>query len=303
MLKLIDRGKRIEWAIALGRRLSRVRIRGIPRLMYMSGGFVLGPGIQTVQSVSGLQIAIDARDYASCMMFFGRFSAELISLMNSLVKVGDSVLDVGAQLGYVSSHLARLVGPSGVVHSFEPDPNALLRLRATVQANGHSWVLIFPIALGNDEGELSFNVSPVLGWSTAVSGSHLVNLSQITVPVTTVDRLASAGRIRRPVTFVKIDVEGYECAVLDGMSELLERDRPFILTEVNPVLLKPAALTPADLLSKIEKHRYRLFRVQERSGVLSGGEIELSPVTSEQVTEFCDVLGVPEEKQPFLRRI
>jgi len=286
-----------QLALAAGRKLSRVRLRGIPHLMYWSHRMIMEPGTHVVPSVSGIRLAIDASDYASCMMFYGRFSPELITLMNSIVQPGDSVVDVGAQLGYVTAHMAERVGSSGSVHSFEPDPNALLRLHSTVGSNNYSWVKIFPVALTDLEGEIDFNVSPVLGWSTAVNGTHHQGLSKIRVRAASFDKLAENGEIRRPVTFVKIDVEGLECAVLDGMQKMIRGDRPVILAEVNPLLLKPNGLNTVDLLSRLERFQYRLFLVVESPGVLNGGRVTLSPVAATEHLAFCDVLAVPEEKK------
>jgi FkbM family methyltransferase len=286
-----------QLALIAGRRLSRVRLRGIPHLMYWSRRMIMDPGTHVVSSVSGRRLAIDASDYRSCMMFYGRFSPELITLINSIVQPGDSVVDVGAQLGYVTAHLAERVGSNGSVHSFEPDPNAIVLLRSTVGANNYSWVKIFPIALSDLEGEIDFNVSPTLGWSTAVNGSHLQGLSQIRVRAASFDKLAENGEIRRPVKFVKIDVEGWECAVLDGMQKTISRDRPLILAEVNPLMLKPNGLDTVDLLSRLARFQYRLLRVDEPPGLLNGGRVSLSPVAAAEHLAFCDVLAVPEERE------
>jgi FkbM family methyltransferase len=227
------------------------------------------------------------------MMVYGRFSPELITLIKAIVRPGASVVDVGAQLGYVTAHLADLVGPEGSVQSFEPDPNAIAQLRATVRANHHEWVKILPIALGASDGEIDFYVSPTLGWSTAVPGTHRQGLTTVRVPVTTLDKLADAKMIRRPVQFVKIDVEGFEVEVLEGMKALLEQDRPCVLAEVNPVLLKPNGRTTGDLLTALERPGYRLFQVVEPQGVLNGGSVKLIPIDRSRSLDFCDVLAVP----------
>jgi FkbM family methyltransferase len=253
------------------------------------------PGIHVLPSVSGLQLAIDIDDYASCMMFYGRYSAELITLTKSVVQRGSSVLDIGAQLGYMTAHLAELVGPTGCVHSFEPDPKALALLRRTVKANEHSWVKIFPFVVGDMEGEIDFNLSPTLGWSTAVKGTHLRDLSTIRARATTIDRLSADGELRRPVSFIKIDVEGFECQVLDGMRELVKCDRPLILAEVNPLLLKPLGRSSIDLLERLARHDYRLLRIAEADGLLRGGGVRLMPTLRRTALEFCDVLAVPAE--------
>ncbi len=259
------------------------------------------PGVHVIPSVSGVQLALDTRDYFSCMMFYGRFSPELITLMSSVIRPGDSVIDIGAQLGYVTAHLAELVGSTGSVHSFEPDPNALAQLRSTVSANRHSWVKIFPVAVGDIEGEIDFNVSPTLGWSTAVKGTHHESVVTIRVKATTIDKLAADGQIRRPISFVKIDVEGFECLVLDGMQETVKSDRPILLAEVNPLLLQPLGQSTGDLLKRLARYDYRLFRVDEADGLLRGGSVRLTPVMERAELSFCDVVAVPAERRVALK--
>jgi FkbM family methyltransferase len=291
-------------AIAAGRRIEPLRVRGIPRLLYKTAPFVIGRGVQTVESVSGLRLAVDTAEYASCMMVYGRYAPEIVALLKRLVRSGDSVLDIGAQLGYMTAHLARLVGPEGSVHSFEPDPAAISRLRRTIEENGFDWVRVFPVAASDRPGKLTLHISPTLGWSTAVAGSHLTGLVPIEVDSVPVDDLAERGEIRRPVRLAKVDVEGFEAAVLDGMREVIAADRPYLILEVNPPLMAPLGQTPLDLLARVAEHGYRIHRIREPRGLLAGGRFELTRVSPEDVINSCDVLCVPEEAaatEPALR--
>jgi FkbM family methyltransferase len=231
------------------------------------------------------------------MMFYSRFCPELLALLKRLVERGSSVLDVGAQIGYVTANLARLVGPGGSVHSFEPDPNARERLQRTIAANDCRCVTVFPVAAGARDEELVFNLSPTLGWSTAVAGTHHHHLKPITVQGLRIDTLAARGELRRPIRFVKIDVEGFECSVLDGMAQLLAEDAPLVLAEVNDLMLRPNGHTTRDLLERLSRHGHRLFVVTERPGLLNGGQVALRPTTPEEALPFCDVLAVPRQME------
>jgi len=296
MRELIGHQRFRKVAIATGRTLNRLQFRGLPRLMYWTRSLISPSGVNTIETVSGLNFALDTSDYASCMMFYGAFSPELIQLLSALVVAGDSVIDVGAQLGYISSHLARLVGPTGWVHSFEPDPNALARLRATTAANAQDWIKIFPVAAGRGASEIDFYVSPTIGWSTALRETHLTNLSRIKVRCAAIDELAAAGEIRRPISLVKIDVEGYEFAVLEGMQRLLSEDQPFVLSEVNPALLHANDQTPADLLGWLRRLGYRIYRVDAERSLFGRGRFTLAMLDDSVELGFCDVLCVPESR-------
>jgi FkbM family methyltransferase len=284
-----------QLAITAGRALRSVHVRGIPRLCALAGPRLFGPRPLLVPSVAGPRIAVDLRDYNCCMMLFGRYAPELLALLGHVVRAGDAVLDVGAQVGYITVNLARRVGPTGSVHSFEPDPSALPYLRAAVAANGQSWVRIFECAAADRDGELTFHVSRTLGWSTAAAHSHHRDLRPITVCAQRIDSLAARGEISRPVRLVKLDVEGFECATLDGMRELIDADRPIIVTELNPLMLSGAGFRAADLLARLERHDYQLFRFALRGRVYRPGPIDLQPVGAAAELGFCDLLCVPRE--------
>ena len=281
-------------AAAAGRRLRRLRVRGIPRLLHVSAPFIIGRGLKTLPTAVGVNLSLDVADYFSCMMFYGRFAPDIVAVLNQLVRPGDSVIDVGAQLGYITSQLAVLVGAQGHVQSFEPDPNALPRLRTAVEANDLRCVKIFPFAASDRDADLSFNVSPMLGWSTAVNGTHHGDLPKVAVRGVRIDSLVDAGEIARPVKLVKIDVEGFEVAVLDGMQTLLASDHPYLVMEINPLMLQPGGFTSVDVLARVAKHGYRIYRIDEAPGIFRGGDIQLTPLNPLDELDFCDVLCVPE---------
>lgn len=288
----------IRLANLAGRGLSRFRVRGIPRLMSLTGPVLVGRGVRLVRTANGRKLCIDGDDYFACMMFYGRFGTDLIALLDALVRPSDRVLDVGAQLGYVTGHLAALVGPTGHVHSFEPDPNALARLRRGVAANGHQHVTVMPMAASDRDGELVLHVSPVVGWSTAVTGTHLGALVPVTVRAARLDTLRDEGALEGPIRLVKIDVEGFEASVLDGMQRLLAEDRPYVVLEVNPELLAPAGHRPADVFERLVRHGYLLHRLEEPGGLLGGGQVRLVPLDAASEVGFCDVLASPAERPP-----
>jgi len=183
------------------------------------------------------------------------------------------------------------------VYSFEPDPNALERLKRTIAANECHWVTVFPVAAGARDEELLFNISPTLGWSTAVAGTHHPDMIPINVPGVRIDTLAARGELRRPIRFVKIDVEGFECSVLDGMTQLLAEDAPLVLTEVNDLMLRPNGHTTRDVLERLCSRGQRLFVVRERAGLLNGSQVALQPITPKEGLPFCDVVAVPPQME------
>jgi len=242
--------------LKVGRALRPIEFRGVARVLSTLAPLALGRGARLVPTVGGNRLVIDPASYFDAMMLFARYAEPVLQVIDSLVKVGDVAVDVGAQLGYVSNHLARRVGARGLVVSFEPDPAALDRLEAGLRANDFGWVNVVPCAAGDEESTVAFYLSPVLGWSTAVHGSHLSGLSTVPVRVRRVDDVLEELGHLQP-SFVKVDVEGYEAAVVRGMSKTLEGARPFVILEVLPGMLRKAGGSDEDLFFQFARVQLR----------------------------------------------
>jgi FkbM family methyltransferase len=155
---------------------------------------------------------------------FGRSGAEyeqsFRSAMLAQVRPGDCVWDVGANVGLYSELFAAAVGPSGKVISFEPSPAcvALLEERIRDRDGGASWE-IAPVALSDRDGEAWLSV----GSGDTAPDNHLVSPGEAgTVRVRTArgDSLIAARRDAPAV--IKIDVEGFDGEVLDGLGSVLD---------------------------------------------------------------------------------
>ena len=92
--------------------------------------------------------------------------------------------------------MGRIVGPRGKVYAFEPDPRAYVRLAAGITLN-HMGGIVEPLnfALASRDRALDFFISPQLGWSTAVAGSHLAKLATVSVRSVSIDSLVDLGKI------------------------------------------------------------------------------------------------------------
>jgi len=135
------------------------------------------------------------------------------------IRAGDCVWDVGANVGFYSELFTEAVGPAGKVISFEPSSAcvALLEKRLRERGEGASWEVV-PVALANEDGEAWLSV----GDGETAPSNHIASQRQpSTVRVRTErgDTVLAAGREAPAV--IKIDVEGFEGEVLDGMSSVL----------------------------------------------------------------------------------
>lgn len=154
-----------------------------------------------------------------------RFDQAIISAL----KEDDVVWDVGANVGYYTEKFAEVVGKNGRVYSFEPNPRAFTSLQTI--ANRYSNVTVKKIALSSACGSLPFEVDGPQGVTSRLADQ--TSEKSYIVEVTTADQLIRGSNIPVP-NVVKIDVEGYEIQVLEGMKDFLEHERlKFIFVEVH----------------------------------------------------------------------
>lgn len=155
----------------------------------------------------------------------------------ALLGRGDVVFDVGANRGYYTLLLARLVGRRGAVHAFEPVPPTAEALAADLRAQGIGNVVVNRCALGEAAGELPLYLpgedsgQASLARHSAGSWATAAAVASYRVPVETLDGYARRRGLGR-LDFVKCDVEGGELPVLRGATETLGALAPLLYLEV-----------------------------------------------------------------------
>jgi len=151
----------------------------------------------------------------------------------SLIRKGNTVLDVGANQGYFTILFSDLVGANGRVHAFEPVPSTFARLSHAVEAAGCENVTVSQLALGEIEEKSSIFVPGDDGGQAAfVRHQHgsweKADVQECVVEVIRLDDYAS--EFSR-IDFIKCDVEGAELLVLKGGANVLRRCRPILFLE------------------------------------------------------------------------
>lgn len=162
----------------------------------------------------------------------GRWEFNCIRYLSNVVKKGTTILDIGAWIGQYTLFFSKLVGDTGLVYAFEPDPKAFDILRDNVEKNCLTNVHIEKICINNSVGEAKFY--PVIQFGS--SGSSLIpymrscaGLREIIVGTTTIDKYCEENGICPDG--IKIDVEGAEGLVIEGCRNTIEKYSPWILLE------------------------------------------------------------------------
>ncbi len=166
------------------------------------------------------------------LRLYGEFAGDEVDSILSLVRAGDHVLDLGANIGFHTLALARTVGPEGAVTAVEPQRYCFQLLCANVTANQLTTVECLRAAVGDTPGTCSIPLrsptTPHNAGATAVSIEPLDEARGDTVPMITVDSLD----LKR-CDFIKVDTEGFEDRVFMGARQTLKTLQPTLYIEVH----------------------------------------------------------------------
>ena len=141
-------------------------------------------------------------------------------------------IDIGANLGYYSRPLSKLVGERGHVYSVEPMPPVLEVLRHNLRRSRN--VTILPYALGEQDGEITMANDSARETGYLGTGQNFVNESGGSADVEYRAEMRRGSELfadLKRLDFIKCDIEGYELHVMHEMLPLLERFRPTVLIE------------------------------------------------------------------------
>lgn len=209
----------------LGKGLIQRRIL-LPSLPLPPNGFVadLGPHGRLAlwyRELIGLRV-----------LMTGAFEAAELDFIASTVSEGETVIDVGANVGLFSIALAIAVGRSGKVTAIEPLPSNVHRLKNNVDLNRLDNVNVIQAAAGSEAGVAKLHLArdPAYSSTALIADEGMDSSDSVEVDTVTLDQLwADMGHPQ--VSFLKVDVEGGEMNVMAGATKMIAKCRPRILVE------------------------------------------------------------------------
>ena len=194
-------------------------------------------------------------------------------LVLRLVLNGQTVVDVGANIGYYTLMMSRLVGPRGKILAFEPEPSNFELLRKNIKLNRIGNVVLERKAVAHRDFRADLYLS------AENMGDHRLFDARSGRPSCRVDAVALDGHPaleEGPVHFVKVDTQGAEPSVIDGMTGIIERNRQVLslLIEFSPGLLARSGFGVDGLLRRLLHLDASMFWLAE-----GGSGARLVPVT------------------------
>ena len=210
----------------------------------------------------------------------------------NIIKENDLVIDIGAHSGRHTKPMASLVGPSGMVMAFEPNPSARQWLQGNLKNEvKNNIVSIFPYALSDKSQKMQFviaNDRPEESGLKKRVYNGPTTTSTIEVEVVTLDSLMD--NFSSPVKFIKLDVEGAEFDALKGAHDVLETYKPIIAFEFGESSYKSYNVQPAELYDYLQVLGYRIYSIL--------GEIldKDAFVQASRVQKYWDYIACPEHR-------
>ena len=231
----------------------------------------------------GLTFKLDPQDKMVTLHILdhGNYEPGETKVFRSLLKPGDTFIDVGANIGWYALIASKIVGPSGRVIAFEPAPASFALMRRNAQINDCRNTTLVEKALSDKKGTLRLN----LGETNKAHNSILKTAEtrdSVEVEANTLDEYLEGDE--GEIALIKMDVEGAEGFVLAGMRKTLEKHpKTAIIMEFFPSLLRQAGFDPGAMLREFQASGYEIQDIDEATG-------DLTPIREDRIRSLVESL-------------
>jgi FkbM family methyltransferase len=213
-------------------------------------------------NVGGIEMFYDVADSSvSFQIRQGIYEPHITALFKRICKPGMTVVDVGANIGYYALLASELVGSQGQVIAIEPSSeNCRLLLSSMRLKDERSNITVLPVACDAQTGWAYY--SRHIG----SNGGFIQPDDLLATPGTVVPTFPLQDLVKRRVGMIKLDVEGAEFRIVDGARELIERDKPIIVSELSRDMLgRISGVTAEEYLDYFDRLGYRLAIIDRDS--------------------------------------
>ena len=224
----------------------------------------IGKGIRSEYvEIEGQRLFLDKED--SLMLSIKNNDHEKLETeyLKYIIQEGDTVIDLGANIGYYTLIFAKLVGESGHVFAFEPEPSNFELLSKNIKENKHENTTLIQKAVSNKNGKINLYVSK------RNFASHRIfdagdKRESIEIDVITLDEYFK--QIKNTIKFIKMDVEGAEGATLLGASKIIENSKDIIIMmEYFPKFIKKFGMISEEILKSLIEKNFKLFNINHKN--------------------------------------
>lgn len=268
-------------------KLSDSKISKIPGVEYLYKIFykLAEPKGIILISAQGNKMYVNTRDKGIVphLLTNGVWERYETDLFYKLIKPGDVVVDIGANIGYYTLIAAKIVGNEGKVYAFEPESDNYELLVKNIEINGYTNITPIKKALSNRKGNLKLflNKTNLGGHSISDDNVPIRKGGVIEVETITLDDYFEKSINENRVDFIKMDTEGAEGLIIEGSKNILKNNNLKILMEFWLYGLKNIGTDPLELLSTLQDYGFKIKLLDETNRTLK-------IVENEKIIEICE---------------
>ena len=264
------------WFKVLGFIVKQLSGKGLERFPIVSRTYrfltrhLIGENVISVD-VQGQKMYVNAT-FGLTLQSAGTYLSEksMVNLFTGSVTEGMTVVDIGAHFGYYTLLAARAVGIKGKVFCFEPEPSNYALLLKNIEENNYNNVVPIQKAVTNTTGSIKlFIAKDPSGHSIACDNplQKAIDIDSIT--------LDDFFRGREyPIDVIKVDVEGAEMTILQGMRNIIAKNRQLnIFTEFNPGALTRTGYSPKEYFRLLTDYGFQIYMINEQKQSLEPAEV------------------------------
>jgi len=224
--------------------------------------------------IEGRKMFLDEHDSLKLSLY--PYVEEQTDFFKKNIKEGDVVLDLGANIGYFTCLFAQLVGKSGKVFAFEPEPNNFKILKKNVKINEYQNIVLEQKAVSNIKSKIKMYLSNSPK-DHRIYNTH-DNRESIEIECITLDEYFKD--FNQKIDFVKSNIQGADYAAFQGMKLIFEKSKSNIVMaiEFNPAMIKEFGGNAEEFLDKLLVDGFKLHDLRWHEKII--------PITKDKMMEL-----------------
>lgn len=193
---------------------------------------------------------------------FDKYEQQDSDMLYRLVKDGDTIFDIGTNIGWYSIHLSKKL-PNSKIYSFEPIPETFNQLKSNCEINNSTNIILNNFPFSDKIQNLTFYYSPsITGASSSVNITENENMIELNCTTNTIDKYVKDNEIKK-IDFIKCDVEGAELLVFKGGFQSIKKYGPIVFTEMLRKWAAKFNYHPNDIIKFFTEIGYCCYFVSE----------------------------------------
>ena len=255
----------------------------------------LGDSIALLTTAFGHKMFVSTRDISltPSLISEGSWEQWITNFFLQELKPEEQYLEVGCNVGFFTLLAAARVGPCGTVLGFEANPSVYDLLSRSLEVNGfRDRAQVFNQAASNQEGTLDFYVmekhqgsSSLYAFSDEYAAGWNDTIKKISCKSVVLDTVLE--QLRITPTFIKVDAEGAEPLIFEGLARTLAKRRLRGIFEYSPSIVRGFGRDPRQFLESFERIGYKLAVITTQSTLIPIGSSLPDPAGGHADVFFC----------------